>query len=116
SSSSGTGGSTSTPPFRESSTTGSAPRARKARTSTTTYGTPSPSYGFVDADPELSGNALAVAAKRGRLRAVRRTDQWYSKTVGAGLQGAPLQARMNWPVWGRRKIEQVSFGVTTRGR
>ncbi|MGH7480787.1 MAG: Fic family protein [Longimicrobiales bacterium] len=30
------------------------------------------------ADPELSGNALAVAAKRGRLRAVRRTDQWYS--------------------------------------
>lgn len=27
---------------------------------------------------ELSGNALAVAAKRGRLRAVRRTDQWYS--------------------------------------
>ena len=30
------------------------------------------------ADAELSGNALAVAAKRGRLRAVRRTDQWYS--------------------------------------
>jgi Fic family protein len=30
------------------------------------------------ADPELSGNALAVAAKRGRLRAVRKTDQWYS--------------------------------------
>lgn len=32
------------------------------------------------ADPELSGNALAVAAKRGRrrLRPVRRTDQWYS--------------------------------------
>jgi fido (protein-threonine AMPylation protein) len=30
------------------------------------------------ADTELSGNALAVAAKRGRLRAVRRTDQWYS--------------------------------------
>lgn len=30
------------------------------------------------ADGELSGNALAVAAKRGRLRAVRRTDQWYS--------------------------------------
>lgn len=30
------------------------------------------------ADSELSGNALAVAAKRGRLRAVRRTDQWYS--------------------------------------
>lgn len=30
------------------------------------------------ADPVLSGNALAVAAKRGRLRAVRRTDQWYS--------------------------------------
>lgn len=30
------------------------------------------------ADVELSGNALAVAAKRGRLRAVRRTDQWYS--------------------------------------
>jgi Fic family protein len=30
------------------------------------------------AGPELSGNALAVAAKRGRLRAVRRTDQWYS--------------------------------------
>jgi cell filamentation protein, protein adenylyltransferase len=29
-------------------------------------------------DSELSGNALAVAAKRGRLRAVRRTDQWYS--------------------------------------
>jgi hypothetical protein len=32
------------------------------------------------ADSELSGNALAVAAKRGRLRAVRRTDQWYSTT------------------------------------
>ncbi len=30
------------------------------------------------ADSQLSGNALAVAAKRGRLRAVRRTDQWYS--------------------------------------
>ncbi|MBA3364185.1 MAG: Fic family protein [Actinobacteria bacterium] len=30
------------------------------------------------ADSELSGNALAVAAKRHRLRAVRRTDQWYS--------------------------------------
>lgn len=30
------------------------------------------------ADDKLSGNALAVAAKRGRLRAVRRTDQWYS--------------------------------------
>jgi Fic family protein len=30
------------------------------------------------ADTELSGNALAVAAKRGRLRAIRRTDQWYS--------------------------------------
>jgi len=30
------------------------------------------------ADTELSPNALAVAAKRGRLRAVRRTDQWYS--------------------------------------
>lgn len=30
------------------------------------------------ADAELSGNALAVAAKRGRLRAVRRTDQWYA--------------------------------------
>jgi fido (protein-threonine AMPylation protein) len=30
------------------------------------------------ADNVLSGNALAVAAKRGRLRAVRRTDQWYS--------------------------------------
>ena len=30
------------------------------------------------ADSELSGNALAVAAKRGRLRAVRQTDQWYS--------------------------------------
>ena len=30
------------------------------------------------ADSLLSGNALAVAAKRGRLRAVRRTDQWYS--------------------------------------
>ncbi len=30
------------------------------------------------ADSELSGNALAVAAKRARLRAVRRTDQWYS--------------------------------------
>jgi len=30
------------------------------------------------ADSELSGNALAVAAKRGRLRAIRRTDQWYS--------------------------------------
>jgi Fic family protein len=30
------------------------------------------------ADSELSGNALAVAAKRGRLRALRRTDQWYS--------------------------------------
>jgi len=30
------------------------------------------------ADTMLSGNALAVAAKRGRLRAVRRTDQWYS--------------------------------------
>lgn len=30
------------------------------------------------ADSILSGNALAVAAKRGRLRAVRRTDQWYS--------------------------------------
>jgi hypothetical protein len=30
------------------------------------------------ADEVLSGNALAVAAKRGRLRAVRRTDQWYS--------------------------------------
>jgi Fic family protein len=30
------------------------------------------------ADAELSGNALAVAAKRGRLRAVRGTDQWYS--------------------------------------
>lgn len=30
------------------------------------------------ADRELSGNALAIAAKRGRLRAVRRTDQWYS--------------------------------------
>jgi fido (protein-threonine AMPylation protein) len=30
------------------------------------------------ADDVLSGNALAVAAKRGRLRAVRRTDQWYS--------------------------------------
>jgi hypothetical protein len=30
------------------------------------------------ADSELSGNALAVAAKRGRLRAVRRPDQWYS--------------------------------------
>ncbi|MHB1242541.1 MAG: Fic family protein [Gaiellaceae bacterium] len=29
-------------------------------------------------DGVLSGNALAVAAKRGRLRAVRRTDQWYS--------------------------------------
>jgi hypothetical protein len=30
------------------------------------------------ADSELSGNALAVAAKRGRLRAVRRTGHWYS--------------------------------------
>jgi hypothetical protein len=30
------------------------------------------------ADVVLSGNALAVAAKRSRLRAVRRTDQWYS--------------------------------------
>lgn len=30
------------------------------------------------ADDLLSGNALAVAAKRGRLRAVRRTDQWYT--------------------------------------
>ncbi len=30
------------------------------------------------ADSELSGNALAVGAKRGRLRVVRRTDQWYS--------------------------------------
>ena len=30
------------------------------------------------ADAQLSGNALAVAAKRGRLRAVRRIDQWYS--------------------------------------
>jgi Fic/DOC family len=30
------------------------------------------------ADSALSGNALAVAAKRGRLRAVRRTDQWYA--------------------------------------
>ena len=30
------------------------------------------------ADGELSGNALAVAAKRSRLRAIRRTDQWYS--------------------------------------
>jgi fido (protein-threonine AMPylation protein) len=30
------------------------------------------------ADSVLSGNALAVAAKRRRLRAVRRTDQWYS--------------------------------------
>jgi len=30
------------------------------------------------ADTDLSGNALAVAAKRSRLRAVRRTDQWYS--------------------------------------
>lgn len=30
------------------------------------------------ADTMLSGNALAVAAKRCRLRAVRRTDQWYS--------------------------------------
>jgi hypothetical protein len=30
------------------------------------------------ADTDLSGNALAVAAKRDRLRAVRRTDQWYS--------------------------------------
>lgn len=30
------------------------------------------------ADTKLSPNALAVAAKRGRLRAVRRTDQWYS--------------------------------------
>jgi len=30
------------------------------------------------ADSVLSHNALAVAAKRGRLRAVRRTDQWYS--------------------------------------
>jgi Fic family protein len=30
------------------------------------------------ADDALSGNALAVAAKRGRLRAVRRTDQWYA--------------------------------------
>jgi fido (protein-threonine AMPylation protein) len=29
-------------------------------------------------DHELSGNALSVAAKRGRLRAIRRTDQWYS--------------------------------------
>ena len=32
------------------------------------------------AHAELSGNALAVAAKRGRLRAIRRTDQWYSTT------------------------------------
>ena len=31
------------------------------------------------ADSELSGNALAVGAKRGRLRAARRTDQWYSR-------------------------------------
>lgn len=30
------------------------------------------------ADSELSGNALAIAVKRSRLRAVRRTDQWYS--------------------------------------
>jgi Fic family protein len=30
------------------------------------------------ADSELSGNALAVAAKRRRLRAIRQTDQWYS--------------------------------------
>jgi Fic family protein len=30
------------------------------------------------ADILLSPNALAVAAKRGRLRAVRKTDQWYS--------------------------------------
>ena len=30
------------------------------------------------ADRELSPNALAVAAKRGRLRAIRKTDQWYS--------------------------------------
>lgn len=30
------------------------------------------------ADDQLSPNALAVAAKRGRLRAIRKTDQWYS--------------------------------------
>ena len=30
------------------------------------------------ADSQLSPNALAVAAKRGRLRAIRKTDQWYS--------------------------------------
>lgn len=30
------------------------------------------------ADRELSHNALLMAAKRGRLRADRRTDQWYS--------------------------------------
>ncbi len=30
------------------------------------------------ADSELSGNALAVAAKRCRLQAVRQTDRWYS--------------------------------------
>ena len=29
-------------------------------------------------DELLSHNALAVAAKRGRLRAIRRSDQWYS--------------------------------------
>jgi hypothetical protein len=30
------------------------------------------------ADEELSHNALATAAKRGRLEAIRQTDQWYS--------------------------------------
>jgi len=30
------------------------------------------------ADSQLSPNALAVAAKRGRLRAIRKTDQWHS--------------------------------------
>jgi hypothetical protein len=30
------------------------------------------------ADSALSGNALAFVAKRGRMCAVRRTDQWYS--------------------------------------
>lgn len=30
------------------------------------------------ADAALSHNALALAAKRGRLQAVRKTDQWYS--------------------------------------
>jgi hypothetical protein len=62
------------------------------------------------ADSELSGNALAVAAKRGRLRAVRRTDQWYSTKQWVQEYKEPLLAPgSNLTYQNHQKIEPVKL-------